>query len=170
MKLDTASLRKTQVPDVGDEDVVDEFDGPQLVTIRERSGKRFLGVLIDTDDDGSLWLLGRLNEHNWRALIEGRATLRGIVHAPGSIIVARDWSNHITAAWVAPLPTKESEDGGLGEKFLPEKGALLPKAIRDRLVELLEPPIETPPFDDRSVEEGSTNFVRAPVPEQERAA
>ena len=152
------------------EEVLDELDGPQLITIEDQGGKRFLGILIDTDDNGTLWLLGRLPEHSWRALVEGRASLRAVVLAPGSLIVGRDWNNDAVAAWVAPLPTKEHEDGGLGEAFLPEKGALLPTATRERLVRALRPTPEPPALDDRIVEEGSKDFVRVPTTEHERAA
>lgn len=105
--------------------VLVEYDGPQIVTLRGADGL-YLGIASDEDDAFVRWIYAPLAVTELRALLEGSATLREAVQKPKVYVVDVDHDG-------APVHTWEYPGAQLRDDDLPAPGALLPRAIRDEL-------------------------------------
>jgi hypothetical protein len=105
--------------------VLVEYDGPQIVTLRGAGGL-YLGIASDESDAFVRWIYAPLTETELRALLEGTGTLREAVQKPRVYVVDVDHDGTPIQAWEYPGERLRDDD-------LPARGALLPRAIRDEL-------------------------------------
>ncbi|UQA55249.1 hypothetical protein [Polyangium aurulentum] len=105
--------------------VLVEYDGPQIVTLRGVDGLH-LGIASDEDDAYVRWIYAPLTETELRALLDGTGALRDVMHKPWVYVVDVDHDGVPVHAWQYPGEQLRDDD-------LPARGALLPKAVRNEL-------------------------------------
>jgi hypothetical protein len=109
------------------ETVLVEYDEPEVVVLRDATGALFLGVAADEDAHVVRWVHASLPKLEYRALIAGALSLRD------SLLKEEVWvldelrlTGNVDRVW-------RLNSSQLPDAALPEPGALIPDATRERL-------------------------------------
>lgn len=136
------------------EEVIVEFDGPEIVLLRDGEGTRHLAVAVERDEGNVLWLQAPISERKWRALVEGRASVRGAMSDRHALLVLRDHKEQVQ-------DVRRPSIGQLDDTLLPARNALLPTVIRKAFAMALPELAPEPVYPvDVDADEGSSLFAR----------
>lgn len=152
MKVDIQRFEPGSLPaGIRLEEVIVEFDGPEIVLLRDGEGIRHLAVAVERDEGHVLWLQAPISEHKWRALVEGRASVRGAMSDRHAL---RDHEEQVQ-------DVRQASIGQLDDTLLPARNALLPTVIRKALATALPELAPEPVYPvDVDAQEGSSQFAR----------
>lgn len=143
------------VPSFTVDQVLVEYDGPQIVTLVPRQEghhesvphARYLGIAADDGEGVVRWILAAITNTELKALIDGAATLRDALLKAQVFVLDADHD------WVS-LSVWSCDGNQLDDESLPERGALLPRLSREELAETVHDPelcIDGPTVGDRGV-------------------
>jgi hypothetical protein len=136
------------------QEVIVEFDGPEIVLLLDDEGSRHLAVAMERNEREVLWLQAPISERKWRALVEGRASVRGAMSDQHALLVLRDHEELVQ-------DVRRASIGQLDDSLLPAQNALLPTVIRKALTLGLPKLAPEPVYPvDVNAEEGSSVFAR----------
>lgn len=111
-----------RLPERAVEHVLVEFDGPQLVTLRD-ADNRYLGVASDIEGETVRWIHAQITELEWQALVRGLVPLRDAFLKP-VVWVIDEYADGIRVRGQMASGTD------LDESDLPKAGALMPASVR----------------------------------------
>ena len=137
------------------EHVLVEYEGPQIVSLRDPDGARLVAVASDESHDSVRWLQAVVDESEWSALVTGRLQLACAFLKPMLQVVDRTLGGDPIKGWDVQF---ENIDG---QADLPDLDAFLPTETIERFKSLVEE--EYPSFRatvDNPVREGSQEFPR----------
>lgn len=103
--------------------VLVEYEGPQLVTLRD-DDRRYLGLSSDVDDKFVRWIHAPISDLEWQSLLLGLVPMRDVFRKPTVWIVDEYHDG-------TPIRGQEVNGEELDEDSLPTAAALLPTAARE---------------------------------------
>ncbi|WP_437619855.1 hypothetical protein [Sorangium sp. So ce1151] len=109
------------------EQVLVEYNGPQVVTLRDSLGVK-LGVASDEDESCVRWIQAYITETERKALFDGALTIRDALLK--DVVYVVDVSHDGT-----PLRSWDYDPSRLTDADLPKRGALLPRAVREEFAQ-----------------------------------
>ncbi|HSN98041.1 MAG TPA: hypothetical protein VLS89_07070 [Candidatus Nanopelagicales bacterium] len=115
-----------EILDLRLEQVLVEYDGPQIVTARGPRGLYF-GLAADEDDLAVRWIYAPITGTELRALAAGAICTRDAISKPQVHVIDVDHHGKPLRAWAC-------DAAQIGDENLPDPGALLPRATRDALM------------------------------------
>lgn len=137
------------------EHVLAEYDSPEVMSLLDPQGNRYVAVASDENLDRVRWLQAGITEPEWNALVTGRLTLLAVFLKPTVQVVDRTHEGEIVEGWTVSFDDLDRS------RDLPDADAFLPRATLERFRYLVES--ENPPFGpivDLPVAVGASAFPR----------
>lgn len=143
-----AAVRAIDPRDYQLEQVLVEYDGPQVATFRGPEGL-CLGVAADEDEHLIRWICSQITNTEYRALLDGAVSIRDALLKPQVYVLDVHSDGRVVSEW-------QFEGPALDESVIPDRDAKLPKAVRQALA---SSPLQTPEIRIDSVRTQKIGFA-----------